>query len=115
MIVSTNVRTFCQAKSDSQAVEYIEAKVFEVLKAAAKWDHSKLCRSATFQDLGFDSLDEVEVIVAMEEHIGIDLSNGDAELIKGVLDCIQVFYDYYTKKNQPVKESEDQEEEKAKS
>ena len=104
LISHSNIRTFCQAKSDQEAVEFIEAKVFEVLKSAAKWDISKLNRAATFQDLGFDSLDTVEIIVAIEEHIGFDISNDDAERINGVLDCIQAFYDTYIKRQQPVKE-----------
>jgi acyl carrier protein len=44
----------------------------------------KLNREATFEDLGFDSLDGVELVVAMEEHFGFDISNEDAEKISSV-------------------------------
>ena len=80
----------------------VEGKVFEVLKSAAKCDLAKLDRQATFEALGFDSLDEVELVVAMEEHFGFDISNNDAEKIHSVVDAIQVFYDYHVK-NQSVK------------
>ena len=53
----------------------IESKIFEVLKSAAKCDTSKLDRQSTFEDLGFDSLDEVELVVAFEEHLGIEITN----------------------------------------
>ena len=66
----------------------IEGKVFEVLKFAAKCDSSKLSRSISFESLGFDSLDEVELVVAMEEHIGLELTNSDAEKIHSVVDAI---------------------------
>ncbi len=56
-------------------IEYVEGKVFEVLKSAAKLKKDKLARTATFEDLGFDSLDGVELVLAMEEHFGFDLSN----------------------------------------
>jgi len=47
--------------------------------------------------LGFDSLDEVELVVAMEEYFGLEISNSDAEKIHSVVDAIQVFYDYHIK------------------
>lgn len=50
-------------------------KVFFVLENSNKLVRSKLADEATFEDLGFDSLDTVELIVAFEEHIGIDLSD----------------------------------------
>jgi hypothetical protein len=57
------------SSSDSTQVallEEVEAKIFQVLKSAAKCNQSKLTRAATFEELGFDSLDSVELIVAME-------------------------------------------------
>ena len=34
--------------NDSEIIEMVEGKVFEVLKSAAKCDHSKLSRTSTF-------------------------------------------------------------------
>jgi hypothetical protein len=56
------------SSSDSTQVallEEVEAKVFQVLKSAAKCNQAKLNRAATFEELGFDSLDSVELVVAM--------------------------------------------------
>ena len=63
-----------------------------MLKSAAKCETSKLSRTATFEELGFDSLDGVELVLAMEEHFGFDLTNEDAEKITTVMDAIQIFH-----------------------
>ena len=78
--------------NDNEIIELVEGKVFEVLKSAAKCDHSKLARTATFEELGFNSLDGVELVIAMEEHFGFDLANEDAEKIDTVMDAIQIFH-----------------------
>lgn len=84
--------------NENEAIEYVEGKVYEVLKSAAKCNHAKLSRTASFEELGFDSLDGVELVLAMEEHFGIEISNQDAEKINTVMDAIQIFHSYYTKK-----------------
>ena len=56
------------SSSDSTQIailEEVEGKVFQVLKSAAKCNQAKLNKSATFEELGFDSLDSVELVVAM--------------------------------------------------
>ena len=94
-----NMRAFSaeegsQTLNDNEIIELVEGKVFEILKSAAKCDHSKLSRTATFEELGFDSLDGVELVLAMEEHFGFDISNEDAEKITAVMDAIQIFHSY---------------------
>lgn len=74
--------------NENELIEYVEGKIFEVLKSAAKCKQDKLSRTASFEDLGFDSLDGVELVLAMEEHFGFDLSNQDAEKIVSVMDAI---------------------------
>lgn len=96
------MRSFSSTLNENEVIEMVEGKVFEVLKSAAKCDHSKLSRTATFEELGFDSLDGVELVLAMEEHFGFDLSNQDAEKITTVMDAIQIFHSYYTKRLQPA-------------
>jgi acyl carrier protein len=61
--------------NENELIEYVEGKVFEVLKSGAKLKQDKLSRTATFEELGFDSLDGVELVLAMEEHFGFDISN----------------------------------------
>ncbi len=64
------------------------------MKSAAKCRVDKLTRTATFEELGFDSLDGVELVVGMEENLGIEISNDDAEKITSVGEAITVFNKY---------------------
>ena len=93
MMPSSSMRLFSESSqlNDNEMIEFVEGKVFEVLKSAAKCKHEKLARTATFEDLGFDSLDGVELVLAMEEHFGFDLSNEEAEKIDTVMDAVQIF------------------------
>lgn len=83
--------------SEKECLDLIESGVFEVLKSAAKCKHDKLNRSATLEELGFDSLDQVELVVAMEEKFGINISDDDSLKIQTVLDAIQIMHTYYVK------------------
>ena len=84
----SGIRMFSNNAQEQEVIELVEGKVFEVLKSAAKCKHDKLSRTATFEELGFDSLDGVELVLAMEEHFGFDLTNDEAEKITTVLDAI---------------------------
>ena len=103
-LISLQSRSFSESQmlNENEIIELVEGKVFEVLKSAAKCNHAKLSRTATFEELGFDSLDGVELVLAMEEHFGFDLNNQDAEKITSVMDAIQIFHSYITKRNQPA-------------
>lgn len=90
---------------EKHSLEYIEAGVFEVLKSAAKCKQDKLLRTATLDEVGFDSLDVVELIVALEERFDLNLSgknkitlDDDSMKVQSVLDMIQIFHSYYVKK-----------------
>ena len=91
---SASMRLFSESSSlnENEMIEFVEGKVFEVLKSAAKCKHEKLARTATFEDLGFDSLDGVELVLAMEEHFGFEITNNEAEKITSVMDAIQIFH-----------------------
>ncbi|TDT70440.1 acyl carrier protein [Hypnocyclicus thermotrophus] len=59
-------------------------------------DESQVTLEASFvDDLGADSLDTVELIMAFEEEFGIEIPDEDAEKIKTVKDVID-----YVEKNQ---------------
>lgn len=58
----------------------------------------KLSRTATFEELGLDSLDNVEMVVSMEEMMGFDISNEDAEKINSVDKAIIIFNKYMLQK-----------------
>ena len=85
-------------EGNPELIKLVEEKVFNVLKSAAKCKVEKLGRAATFEDLGFDSLDSVELVVAMEENFGFDISNEEAEKIQTVSDAILVFYKHSEEK-----------------
>ena len=87
-----------QPPIDNKLVEEVETKVFEVLKSAAKCKTDKLSRKATFDELGFDSLDSVELIVAMEENFRVDIQDEDAEKIQTVDDAVKIFSKYLSQK-----------------
>lgn len=50
--------------------------------------------SRFIEDLKADSLDKVELILALEDHFGLKIEDGEADLIKTVEDAIM-----YIKKN----------------
>jgi len=90
--------TISDNTNTSSILEEVEAKVYQVLKSAAKCNVSKLARTATFEELGFDSLDTVELIVAMEENFNIDIKDEEAEKISNVGDAIAIFNKYLVEK-----------------
>lgn len=60
-----------------------------VLKAIKAWDRfpqdrlEKLTMEARFvEDLGFDSLDHVEIIMALEDEFGYEIPDTEAEKLK---------------------------------
>ncbi|KIK79593.1 hypothetical protein PAXRUDRAFT_834020 [Paxillus rubicundulus Ve08.2h10] len=69
--------------------EGIESRVFNVLKSFEKVDPSKISTSASFaDDLALDSLDAVEVVMAVEEEFGIEIPDAEADEIKTVQQAI---------------------------
>jgi acyl carrier protein len=93
-LAPVNRYNFTSSSNSSQAalLEEVESKIFQVLKTAAKCNQSKLSRNATFEELGFDSLDSVELVVAMEEYFGFDIPNEEAEKIATVEAAVNTFY-----------------------
>ena len=60
-------------------------------------DAEEVALEASFvEDLGADSLDTVELIMAFEEEFGVEISDDDAEKIRKVKDAVE-----YIEKNSP--------------
>ncbi|OCF46020.1 acyl carrier protein [Kwoniella heveanensis CBS 569] len=65
--------------------EDITSRVLDVLKSFEKVDGGKLSPNASFTaDLGLDSLDAVEVVMAIEEEFAIEIPDAEADEITTV-------------------------------
>ncbi|XP_032116441.1 acyl carrier protein, mitochondrial-like [Sapajus apella] len=75
--------------------EGIQDRVLYVLKLCDKMDPEKLSVNSHFmKDLGLDSLDQVEIIMAMEDEFGLEIPDLDAEKST----CPQEIADYIADK-----------------
>ncbi|KAL0838533.1 hypothetical protein ABMA28_016646 [Loxostege sticticalis] len=75
-------------------LELIKCRVLLVLQLYDKVNPEKLSVDSHFMtDLGLDSLDHVEVIMAMEDEFGFEIPDGDAERLVRPRDIIQYIAD----------------------
>jgi acyl carrier protein len=73
----------------------VEEKVKEIISKQLGVNSSEVVPEASFvEDLGADSLDTVELVMAFEEAFGIEIPDEDAEKIVRVKDAV----DYINKK-----------------
>ncbi|XP_013104200.1 acyl carrier protein, mitochondrial isoform X2 [Stomoxys calcitrans] len=76
------------------SLKLINERVLLVLKLYDKIDPSKLRVESHFiNDLGLDSLDHVEVIMAMEDEFGFEIPDSDAEKLLRPADIIKYVAD----------------------
>ena len=67
----------------------IEAKVKDIIINELGVEAEKVTREASFvEDLGADSLDTVELVMAFEEEFGIEIPDEDAEKLQTVGDAV---------------------------
>ena len=77
--------------------EPTEARVREIIVNELGVEPDKVTDGASFvEDLGADSLDTVELVMAFEEEFGVDIPDEDAEQMRTVGDAIA----YLRKKSQ---------------
>lgn len=70
--------------------ESIEAKVREIIINELGVEAEKVTPEASFvEDLGADSLDTVELVMAFEEEFGLDIPDEDAEQMRTVGDAVR--------------------------
>jgi len=68
----------------------LEDKVKEIIVEQLGVDASQVTPEASFiEDLGADSLDTVELVMAFEEEFGAEIPDTDAEKLKTVGDVIK--------------------------
>ncbi len=71
-------------------VKEIEQKVKEIIVEQLGVDESEVTPEASFiDDLGADSLDTVELVMAFEEAFDIEIPDEDAEKITTVKDAVE--------------------------
>ena len=95
--VPGRVTHLCRQYSDVPplTLEGIKDRVLYVLKLYDKIDPEKLSVNSHFmKDLGLDSLDQVEIIMAMEDAFGFEIPDVDAEKLM----CPQEIVDYIADK-----------------
>jgi len=72
----------------------IEERVKQIVAEQLGVDEDQVTNGASFMDdLGADSLDTVELVMALEEEFDIEISDEDAEKIQKVQDAV----DYISK------------------
>ncbi|HEX5315095.1 MAG TPA: acyl carrier protein [Candidatus Kapabacteria bacterium] len=71
------------------ADQNVESKVKEIIVSKLGVEDSQITPSTSFtNDLGADSLDTVELVMAFEEAFDIEIPDEDAEKIRTVQDAI---------------------------
>ena len=67
----------------------IESRVRDIIVTELGVEEDQVTNEASFmEDLGADSLDTVELVMAFEEEFGIDIPDSDAEQMRTVKDAI---------------------------
>lgn len=66
-------------------------KVAAIIAESKDLDAGSIKRESTFEELGFDSLDTVELVMAFEEEfdISIELEGQDVKTMGGLVDLIE--------------------------
>lgn len=73
----------------------IEQKVKDIIINELGVDAEKVTPEASFvEDLGADSLDTVELVMAFEEEFGMEIPDEDAEKLQTVGDAISYIRDH---------------------
>lgn len=90
--------SFTVSSNDSQSRE-LQTRVMQIAKHYMDDTQNprshRLTPTATFNSLGLDSLDSMDLIIELEERLGIDLTDADAQTrIKSLADACVVFGEY---------------------
>ncbi|MFZ4777108.1 MAG: acyl carrier protein [Terrimicrobiaceae bacterium] len=76
----------------------IEEKVKDIIVEQLGVNPEQVTQSASFiEDLGADSLDTVELVMAFEEEFGVEVPDEDAEKLQSVGDVIKYIEEKSTK------------------
>src|ERR1043165_5856970 len=88
----------CAAARQEIAMASVEERVKQIIVEQLGVDEAEVTPTASFvDDLGADSLDQVELVMAFEEAFGIEVPDEDAEKMTTVKDAVE-----YISKNAKV-------------
>jgi acyl carrier protein len=71
----------------------IEKKIVDILAEEFDWDPDDISPDTTLEELGADSLDQVEILMYLEEEFDIDIPDD----VSPELRSVQVIIDYLVK------------------
>ncbi|CAJ0933097.1 unnamed protein product, partial [Mesorhabditis belari] len=97
-LLAPTLKTTSQVRSLSAAqpltLKTVEDRTILVLSLYDKIDPKKLTMDSSFsKDLGLDSLDQVEVVMALEDEFGFEIPDGDADGFKTPRDIVKYICD----------------------
>jgi acyl carrier protein len=73
------------------------AKIVDIVASKLDIDKNIITNESTFQDLGADSLDLLEIIMRLEEQFGIEVNDEDAEKMQTMQDVVSYIHERRTK------------------
>ena len=89
MIVQTSVRTFAAPQTFLDPGEVAE-RIMTVVRNFDQVDGSKVTDKVKFtDDLGLDSLDVVEVVMAIEDEFAIEIPDAEADKMASIPDAVE--------------------------
>ena len=89
-----NSRAINTNQTDFMAEKSIEEKVKDIIVEQLGVNPEQVTSQASFiEDLGADSLDIVELVMALEEEFGVEVPDEDAEKLQTVGDVIKYIED----------------------
>jgi NADH dehydrogenase (ubiquinone) 1 alpha/beta subcomplex 1 len=93
-VVSGSIQQSRPYSSDVLTLADVKKKVLDVCKAFDKINAEKLTEDSHFMnDLGLDSLDQVELIMLMEDEFGFEIPDADAEKLLRPADVVKYIAD----------------------
>ena len=69
--------------------EEATARILDVVKTFDKVDASLVTPAVAFKDLALDSLDVVEVVMAVEEEFAVEIPDAEADKITSVGEAVE--------------------------
>jgi acyl carrier protein len=81
---SVNSPTPHDTRTPSTSSDDIEQRVLACVAATMHFEPSRVTRQATFEELGLDSLDGINVLFALENEFDINIPNEEVQQVRNV-------------------------------